>query len=102
VSFEEAVLVGAGFAPIKDAGELPKLKFAVLLKNIGDEVDLSPITFYVRRTDKKGMKLTLSPFTSIQQLNLTVEDKMGIPPLSQELYFNGSRLEEPTDTLKLL
>lgn len=67
VSFEDTLLVGAdGLAPIKDAGEISKIKFGVMLKSVGEEVDLAPITFYVRRTDKKGLKLALSPFTTIQ------------------------------------
>lgn len=88
--------------PIREVAQLPRVKFAVLLKAVGDEVDLTPVTFYVRRTDKKGLKLTLSPFTSISELIKLIEDRMSIPSLSQELYFNGRLLDEPSDTLKLL
>ncbi len=52
-------------------------------------VNYEPITFYLRKPDNKGTKITASPYTTIRQLQIDVESKLDIPVLSQELYFNG-------------
>jgi hypothetical protein len=54
----------------------------------------------VRKPDKKGVKLLMSPYTMVSELQRVIEAKMGVPLLSQEMFFAGERVEDETDTLR--
>lgn len=101
VEFEGALLIGHTHRSIEEGEVDPKdIKLVVMLQKAGTQVDCTPIPIYIRKTDRKGIKITLTPYTSIEELRNIIAEKMGLPIISQELYHNGDRIDDGNETLK--
>lgn len=69
VEFDGVQLVNQAHRVIEEGDVDPMdIKFVVMLQKAGSFADCTPIPFYIRKTDRKGIKITLSPFTSIEEL----------------------------------
>jgi hypothetical protein len=103
IGYDYATLISTDNTVIDtDNVDLSKLKYAVLSERPEPTISYQPVVFYVRKPDKKGIKISCSLYSTVQELAGIIEEKLQIPVLSQELFFNGDRLEEMTDTLKVL
>lgn len=103
IGYEEAILISKSDSPVtSDPVDLCSLKYAVLVERPDTALAYAPVSFYVRKPDKKGIKVSLSLYSTVRELAEVIEDKLQIPVLSQELLFNGERIEDFADSLQVL
>lgn len=62
-------MVNKSDSPITtDNVNLSDLKYAVLVDRPDAQITNKPVSFYVRKPDRKGIKLTVSLYTTVKEL----------------------------------